>query len=65
MQPARVERGASAAVSWPSRSRTTARTPPHTPDNKLPAISDRNELVLWRWDENMHERIDLGRRVES
>ena len=33
-----------------------------SPDGKLLAISDRNELVLWRWEENTHERIDLGRR---
>jgi len=36
-----------------------------SPDGKLLAISDRNELVLWRWDENTHERIDLGRCVGS
>ncbi len=36
-----------------------------SPDGKLLAISDRNELVLWRWEENTHERIDLGRRVGS
>src|SRR5262249_10611373 len=32
---------------------------------KLLVISDRNELVLWRWQENTHERIDLGRCVGS
>jgi RNA polymerase sigma factor (sigma-70 family) len=36
-----------------------------SPDGKLLAVSDRNELVLWRWQENTHERIDLGRRVGS
>lgn len=36
-----------------------------SPDGKLLAISDRNELVLWRWEENAHERIDLGRCVGS
>jgi RNA polymerase sigma factor (sigma-70 family) len=35
------------------------------PDGKLLAVSDGNELVLWRWQENTHERIDLGRRVGS
>jgi WD40 repeat protein len=36
-----------------------------SPDGKLLAVSDRNELVLWRWGEDKHERIDLGRRVGS
>jgi RNA polymerase sigma factor (sigma-70 family) len=36
-----------------------------SPDAKLLAISDRNELVLWRWEEDKHERIDLGRCVGS
>jgi RNA polymerase sigma factor (sigma-70 family) len=36
-----------------------------SPDGKLLAISDRNELVLWQWEENKHERIDLGRCVGS
>src|SRR5260370_10645624 len=36
-----------------------------SPDGKLLAISDSNELVLWRWEENTHERIDLGRCVGS
>jgi WD40 repeat protein len=36
-----------------------------SPDGKLLAISDRNDLVLWRWQENTHERIDLGRSVGS
>jgi RNA polymerase sigma factor (sigma-70 family) len=36
-----------------------------SPDGKLLALSDRNELVLWRWEENKHERIDLGRCVRS
>jgi beta-lactamase regulating signal transducer with metallopeptidase domain/WD40 repeat protein len=36
-----------------------------SPDGQLLALSDRNELVLWRWEENTHERIDLGRRVGS
>ncbi len=29
------------------------------------AFSDRNELVLWRWEANTHERIDLGRHIGS
>jgi WD40 repeat protein len=36
-----------------------------SPDGQVLALSDRNELVLWRWEGNMHERIDLGRRVGS
>ena len=36
-----------------------------SPDGKLLALSDRNELVLWRWEDDKHERIDLGRRVGS
>jgi WD40 repeat protein len=36
-----------------------------SPDGKLLAISDHNELVLWRWEEDKHERIDLGRCVGS
>jgi WD40 repeat protein len=36
-----------------------------SPDGKLLALSDRNELVLWRWEEDKHERIDLGRRIGS
>ncbi len=36
-----------------------------SPDGQLLALSDRSELVLWRWEENTHERIDLGRRVGS
>jgi RNA polymerase sigma factor (sigma-70 family) len=36
-----------------------------SPDGKLLAVSDGNDLVLWRWEENTHERIDLGRRVGS
>jgi WD40 repeat protein len=36
-----------------------------SPDGKLLAISDSNELVLWRWEENTHERIDLGHPVGS
>jgi WD40 repeat protein len=36
-----------------------------SPDGKLLAISDHNELVLWRWEENTHERIDYGRCVGS
>jgi WD40 repeat protein len=36
-----------------------------SPDGKLLAISGRNQLVLWRWEENTHERLDLGRRVGS
>ncbi len=36
-----------------------------SPDGKLLAISDRNDLVLWRWQESTHERIALGRRVGS
>jgi RNA polymerase sigma factor (sigma-70 family) len=36
-----------------------------SPDGKLLAISDRNELILWQWEEDKHERIDLGRCVGS
>src|SRR5258708_23332972 len=36
-----------------------------SPDGKLLALSDRNELVLWQWEENKHERIALGRCVGS
>jgi WD40 repeat protein len=36
-----------------------------SPDGQLLAISDHNELILWRWEENTPERIDLGRRVAS
>lgn len=36
-----------------------------SPDGKLLAISDQNDLVLWRWKENTHERINLGRCVGS
>jgi WD40 repeat protein len=36
-----------------------------SPNGQLLAISDRNELVLWRWEEGTHERIELGRRVGS
>jgi WD40 repeat protein len=36
-----------------------------SPDGKLLAISDRNQLVLWRPQEDTHERIDLGRCVGS
>jgi WD40 repeat protein len=36
-----------------------------SPDGKLLALSDRNELVLWRWQENTHERSELGRCVGS
>jgi WD40 repeat protein len=36
-----------------------------SPDGKLLAVSDRNQLVLWSWEENKHERIDLGRCVGS
>jgi RNA polymerase sigma factor (sigma-70 family) len=36
-----------------------------SPDGNLLAISDHNELVLWRWQENTHERLHLGRYVGS
>jgi WD40 repeat protein len=36
-----------------------------SPDGKLLVVADGDELVLWRWEENKHERIDLGRRVGS
>jgi beta-lactamase regulating signal transducer with metallopeptidase domain/WD40 repeat protein len=36
-----------------------------SPDGKLLAITSQNELVLWRWEENSHERIDRGRSVGS
>ncbi|QEL16019.1 sigma-70 family RNA polymerase sigma factor [Limnoglobus roseus] len=34
-----------------------------SPDGKLLAIADANELVLWQWEEDKHERIVLGQRV--
>jgi WD40 repeat protein len=36
-----------------------------SPDGKLLAISHRQELALWQWEENRHERIELGRSVGS
>ncbi|HEX3151276.1 MAG TPA: sigma-70 family RNA polymerase sigma factor [Gemmataceae bacterium] len=36
-----------------------------SPDGKMLAVSDRNELVLWQWEDDKHERIDLGRCVGS
>jgi WD40 repeat protein len=36
-----------------------------SPDGKRLAISDQNELVLWQWAADKHERIDLGRCVGS
>jgi RNA polymerase sigma factor (sigma-70 family) len=36
-----------------------------SPDGKRLAISDQNDLVLWQWEENRHERIALGRCVGS
>jgi beta-lactamase regulating signal transducer with metallopeptidase domain/WD40 repeat protein len=36
-----------------------------SPDGRLLALSDQNELVLWRWQENTHERIELGQTVGS
>jgi RNA polymerase sigma factor (sigma-70 family) len=36
-----------------------------SPDGKLLALSDRNELVLWQWEANKHERIDLERSLGS
>jgi WD40 repeat protein len=36
-----------------------------SPDGKLLAIADQNELVLWRWEEEKAERISLGRKVGS
>jgi RNA polymerase sigma factor (sigma-70 family) len=36
-----------------------------SPDGKLLALSDQGELVLWRWQEDTHERLALGRRVGS
>jgi RNA polymerase sigma factor (sigma-70 family) len=36
-----------------------------SPDGRLLAVSDRNDLVLWRWEEDKHDRIDLGRCVGS
>jgi RNA polymerase sigma factor (sigma-70 family) len=36
-----------------------------SPDGKLLVLSDRNDLVLWRWEDDTHERIDLGRCVGS
>jgi len=34
-----------------------------SPDGKLLAVSDRHELVLWPWETDKHERIDLGAPV--
>jgi RNA polymerase sigma factor (sigma-70 family) len=36
-----------------------------SPDGKLLAFTDRNELVLWRWEDDKLERIELGRSVGS
>jgi RNA polymerase sigma factor (sigma-70 family) len=36
-----------------------------SPDGSTLAVSDWNDLVLWRWTENAHERIDLGHTVGS
>jgi beta-lactamase regulating signal transducer with metallopeptidase domain/WD40 repeat protein len=36
-----------------------------SPDGQVLAISDHNELVLWRWQEDKHERINVGRCVGS
>jgi WD40 repeat protein len=36
-----------------------------SPDGKVLALTDRNDLVLWRWEEDKHERIELGRSVGS
>jgi WD40 repeat protein len=36
-----------------------------SPDGKLLALADHNDLVLWRWEENTRERLELGRSVGS
>jgi RNA polymerase sigma factor (sigma-70 family) len=36
-----------------------------SPDGKLLALADGQQLVLWRWEEKSHERTDMGRRVGS
>jgi WD40 repeat protein len=36
-----------------------------SPTGRLLAITAGKELVLWRWQEDKHERIDLGRSVGS
>jgi RNA polymerase sigma factor (sigma-70 family) len=36
-----------------------------SPDGKQLALTDRNDLVLWQWQDNKHERIALGRSVGS
>lgn len=36
-----------------------------SPDGALLAVSDGDELVLWRWDENTHQRIKPGHRIGS
>lgn len=36
-----------------------------SPDSSLLAVSDRHTLVLWRWQEDQFERIDVGREVAS
>jgi RNA polymerase sigma factor (sigma-70 family) len=36
-----------------------------SPDGKLLALNDRNDLILWRWTEDAHERIAMGRSIGS
>jgi WD40 repeat protein len=36
-----------------------------SPDGKLLALSDQNQLVLWNWEDGKPEGIDLGRCVGS
>jgi RNA polymerase sigma factor (sigma-70 family) len=36
-----------------------------SPDGKLLAVADPSGLLLWRWEEDKHVRLDLGRRVGS
>jgi beta-lactamase regulating signal transducer with metallopeptidase domain/WD40 repeat protein len=36
-----------------------------SPDGRLLAISDRNTLVFWQWEDGKHQRIKLGRSVGS
>ncbi len=36
-----------------------------SPAGKLLAVSDNNEVIFWRWEQNTFERIDVKRRVGS
>lgn len=36
-----------------------------SPDGRILALNDRNDLILWRWQENEHHRLPLQRTVGS